>query len=159
MRLVLRFEHLNEYELTTVVRDRCHALDWPVEDEVLRGVARRAKGVPRLALRLLQACRRVARSEGDYVLRWYHLERACELEQIDTLGLGPVEQRYLRTLAEGNTRLNVLATVIGLPGKTVTQVIEPFLIRSGLVVKDDQGRRQLTARGRQHLSDSRTDGV
>jgi Holliday junction DNA helicase RuvB len=73
-----------------------------------------------------------------------HLERACLLEQIDALGLGVVEQQYLRVLAEGNTRLNVLASRLGLPARTVSQVLEPFLLRGpfgqGLIAKDDQGR-------------------
>ena len=77
--------------------------------------------------------------------------RACQLEQIDGLGLGPIEQAYLRIVSEGSSRLNVIASRIGLPARTVSQVTEPFLIRTGLVVKDDQGRRQLTKEGREHL--------
>jgi Holliday junction DNA helicase RuvB len=159
MRLVLRFQHLSHDELTVVVRDRSRALGWETEDEVLPEIAQRAKGVPRLALRLLQACWRVTRSQGDQVITSEHLRTACDLEQIDSLGLGPVEQAYLAALAVGNSRLNVLATLVGLPGQTVTQVIEPFLIRSGLVQKDDQGRRCLTGTGRAHLSNSCSEGV
>jgi Holliday junction DNA helicase RuvB len=58
-------------------------------------------------------------------------------------------------LADGSTRLNVIASVLGLPSRTVAEVTEPFLIRSGLLTKDDQGRRCLTALGHQHLSSSR----
>ena len=76
-----------------------------------------------------------------------HLERACLLEGIDSLGLGPTEQRYLRIVSEGPTRLNVIASRLGLPTRTVAEVVEPFLIRSGMVVKDDGGKRQLTAQG------------
>jgi len=63
-----------------------------------------------------------------------------------------VEQQYLRILAEGDSRLNVVASRLGLPARTVSHVVEPFLLRAGLVVKDDQSRRQLTALGREHLS-------
>ena len=84
-----------------------------------------------------------------------HLERACLLEQIDGLGLGPIEQEYLSILAEGATRLNVVSSRLGLHNRTVAEVTEPFLIRLGLVTKDDQGRRELTAEGREHLSRSR----
>ena len=121
--------------------------------------SQRARGTPRLALRLLQACRRVCRAEGENSITLEHLDRACQLEQIDALGLGPTEQQYLRILAEGDTRLNVIASRLGLPSRTVSQVTEPFLIRAGLVMKDDQGRRQLTAEGREHLSQSRATGV
>jgi Holliday junction DNA helicase RuvB len=159
MRLVLRFQHLSHDELTTVVCNRSDALGWVIEDEVVPLVAQRAKGVPRLALRLLQSCWRVARSQGESVITSGHLQRACDLEQIDSLGLGPVEQAYLAALADGNSRLNVLSSILGLPSQTVSRVIEPFLIRSGLVSKDDQGRRLLTGEGRAHLSNSCSDAV
>jgi Holliday junction DNA helicase RuvB len=99
----------------------------------------------------LQACRRVCRAEGENAITLGHLDRACVLEQIDPLGLGPTEQAYLLLLAEGASRLNVIASRLGLPSRTVAEVTEPFLIRAGLVAKDDQGRRQLTADGRLHL--------
>ena len=88
-----------------------------------------------------------------------HLKKACALEEIDDLGLGPVEQQYLRILLEGPNRLNVIASRLGLPARTVAEVTEPFLIRVGLVMKDDQGKRNLTAEGRNHLSKSRAKGV
>jgi Holliday junction DNA helicase RuvB len=130
-----------------------------VDDKVFIPIAARSRGTPRLALRLLQACRRVCRSEGENAITLGHLERACELERLDGLGLGPTDQQYLGILAEGASRLNVIASRLGLPSRTVAEVTEPFLIRSGLVTKDDQGRRQLTAEGREHLSQNRPNGV
>src|SRR5262249_44109678 len=94
------------------------------------------------------------RAEGERAITLAHLERACGLEGIDALGLGPTEQEYLRILAEGDSRLNVIASRLGLPPRTVSQVTEPFLIRSALIVKDDNGRRQLSALGREHLRKS-----
>jgi holliday junction DNA helicase RuvB len=81
------------------------------------------------------------------------------LEQIDPIGLGPVERKYLMLVDDGSNRLNVLASMIGLPPRTVSEVLEPFLLRTGLVIKDDQGRRQLTARAREHLSECCQHGV
>jgi Holliday junction DNA helicase RuvB len=151
MKLVLRFEFYSVGELVEVVRQRSRGLAWAVDDKVLAPIARRSRGTPRLALRLLQAARRVARSEGENTVTVEHLQRACELEQIDPLGLGPVEKAYLLMLADGASRLNVLASRLGLPARTVADVYEPFLIRAGLVVKDDGGRRELTSDGRLHL--------
>ncbi|HVK16177.1 MAG TPA: Holliday junction DNA helicase RuvB C-terminal domain-containing protein [Fimbriiglobus sp.] len=88
-----------------------------------------------------------------------HLTRACDLEGIDGLGLGPTERQYLHLVAEGASRLNVVSSMLGLPTRTVAQVIEPYLLRTGLVVKDDTGRREVTARGRDHLSASRLSSV
>lgn len=151
-RLVLRFQFYTVDELTTLVRQRSQALRWSVDEEVFILIAHRSRGTPRLGLRMLQSCRRVCRSEGQSTITLIHLERACQLEGIDTLGLGPTEQQYLCILAEGDSRLNVIASRLGLPSRTVSQVTEPFLLRAGLIVKDDQSRRQLTALGREHLA-------
>lgn len=150
MRLVLRFQFYQPEDLALIVRHRTRALGWEIEEPVLPQIAQRSRGTPRLALRLLQAARRVARAGGESVVTLAHLERACQLEQIDHLGLGPTEQQYLAILLEGPTRLNMLASRLGLPTRTVAEVTEPFLIRAGLVVKDEQGRRQLSAEGRVH---------
>jgi Holliday junction DNA helicase RuvB len=155
MRLVLRFTFYSADELAELVRQRCHALRWSVEDSVVRDIAVRSRGTPRLALRLLQSCHRVCRSVGADAIMSAHLSRACTLEGIDSLGLGPTEQQYLRAVAEGASRLNVIASRMGLPARTVADVCEPVLIRFGLLTKDEQGRRQLTAEGRNHLSQSR----
>jgi Holliday junction DNA helicase RuvB len=152
MRLVLRFEFYSEDELTTVLKHRAKCLRWEVDEQVLPQIAMRSRGTPRLALRLLQSCHRVCRSIGETYISQDHLQRACDLEQIDEMGLGPIEQRYIGILREGPSRLNVIASMLGLPSRTIAQVTEPFLIRAGLVVKDDQGRRQLTGVGYEHAS-------
>lgn len=155
MRLVLRFDFYSDADLATLLRHRILALGWDVDEDLLPLIAQRSKGTPRLALRLLQSSRRVCRAEGEETITLGHLRRACVLEQLDDLGLGPTEQTYLRLLADGPLRLNVIASALGLPTRTVSQVTEPFLIRAGLVTKDDQSRRQLTAAGYERVSNFR----
>ncbi len=150
MKLTLRFEFYCEDELFVLLLQRCKALKWDVDLEGFDLIAQRSRGTPRIALRLLQSCRRVGRSQGHHIITVAHFERACELEQIDHAGLGPVEQKYLSILADGPTRLNVISTILGLPTRTVSEVTEQFLIRSGLIDKDKNGLRQLTAKGLQH---------
>ena len=159
MKLLLRFQFYSEAQLAAIVDMRSRTLRWEVQQDVFLLIAQRARGTPRLALRLLQSCRRVCRAEGETTITTDHLQRACSLEQLDDLGLGPVDQRYLQAVANGASRLNVVASVLGLPTKTVSEVVEPFLIRAGLVVKDDQGRRELTREGRGHLLSLRPDSV
>ncbi len=154
MKVVLRFGYYSAEELVELARRRADALGWPVAEAVLPEVARRSRGTPRLALRLLQACRRVCRAGGEDEITPDHLRRACELEGLDGLGLDPNEQAYLAVLANGPVRLNVVASRLGLPGRTVAEVIEPFLIRSGLVIKDDNGRRVLTDQGQEAVAAS-----
>jgi Holliday junction DNA helicase RuvB len=152
MKLLLRFMFYSPEELTTILLHRSKALGWEVFENLLPEIAKRARGVPRQALRLLSASWRVARSQGEETITATHFKRACQLEQIDDLGLGPTEQKYLAILDDGAVRLNIVASVLGLPAKTISEVIEPFLIRVGLVAKDEQSRRNLTALGREHLS-------
>ena len=154
MRLERRLQTLSVPELTQVLLQRIRGLRWDVHEEILPQIAERSRGTPRLALRLLQSCHRVCRSEGQATITNGHLLRACELEELDALGLGPIEQQYLRIVAEGPTRLNVVASRLGLPTRTVAEVTESFLIRAGLICKDDQGRRNLTQLGHEHLSES-----
>ena len=150
MRLVLRFEFYSDDELATVLKHRAKCLRWEVEEAVFPLIAQRSRGTPRLALRLLQSCYRVCRSQGESGITQEHLQRACLLEQVDEMGLGPVEQKYIGILRDGPQRLNVIASLVGLPSRTISSVTEPFLIRAGLVIKDDAGRRQLTANGYEH---------
>lgn len=159
MKLLLRFEFYSADDLALLVRQRATALGWKINDAILPLIAERSRGTPRLALRLLQAARRVCRAEGNTMITAAHLTRACELEGIDVMGLGPTERQYLELLVDGASRLNVVASMLGLPTRTVAQVIEPYLLRTGLIVKDDTGRREVTARGRDHLSESRLSSV
>jgi Holliday junction DNA helicase RuvB len=153
MRLVLRFHFYQVEELTQIVVHRAKALQWDIDDSVPALIAQRARGTPRLALRLLQACRRVCRAEGEHTIDLEHLQKACALEGLDDHGLGPTEQQYLTFLAEGASRLNVVASMLGLPSRTVAEVTEPFLLRAGYILKDDAGRRQLTAVGRERVQE------
>ena len=132
MKLTLRFEFYSHDELSILTRHRAKALGWEIDDGLFSLIAQRSRGTPRIALRLLQSCRRVCRSEGEHTITSRHFERACVLEQIDDLGLGPLERQYLSILADGPTRLNVIASILGLPTRTVSQVTEQFLVRSGI---------------------------
>ena len=159
MKLTLRFDFYSVEELSKIVQHRSKALQWHLDEALLPLIAQRSRGTPRLALRLLQSCWRVCRANGEEKIALHHLEKACALENLDELGLGPVEQKYLRSLAEGANRLNILSSMLGLPARTIAAVTEPFMLRAGLVVKDDSGRRQLTAAGREHLFKACHEGV
>ncbi len=151
MKQTLRFEFYSDEELTLLLRYRCRALTWDIDEGVLPMIAQRSRGTPRLALRLLQACRRVCRAEGEMAILSAHFESACHLEQSDVLGLGSTERQYLSILTEGPNRLNVLSTRLGLPTRTVGDITEKYLIRAGLIDKDRNGLRQLTAKGLEHV--------
>jgi len=152
MKLTLRFNYYTEEELARVASMRATGLGLTVDESIYPLIAARSRGTPRLALRLLQAAHRCSRAEARSQITPADFQRAVELEVIDSLGLGFLEQKYLRSLVDGPRRVNVLASALGVPTRTLTTVQEPFLIRAGLVDKDDQSRRVLTAKGREHLA-------
>jgi len=154
MRLVLDLEYLTEQELVEVVRRRSRALCWKVEDAALPVIACRGRGTPRIVLSILLSARRVARSQGEEVISLAHVENACRLDRIDGKGLTSQEQKYLHLLGTKSLRLNVLGSLLGIGSKVVSDVIEPYLVRSGLLIKDKNGLRQLTQEGLDHLSKS-----
>lgn len=151
-RIILHLDYYSEDELAQVVRQRCHALVWAYDSQLPDQIARRARQTPRIALRLLQSARRVSVAEGAAKITVGHLEKACSIERISTLGLDNMQQKYLRLLGPSGQRLNVLASMLGVSTKVLTKTVEPFLLRSGLVVKTDGGLRQLSQQGHEHLT-------
>ena len=151
MKMILRFDYYSAGELGEVVRQRSRKLGWPIEDEVLGLIAQRGRGTPRIALRILESCRRVCRSIGETTITTGHFGKCCELEGIDPLGLDRSEVQLLKILhaAHGPVRLNVLSSRLGLPTRTI-QVFEEYLLRQGLLGRTPEGR-QITTVGMEHL--------
>lgn len=147
MKITLRYDYYKGEDLEKIVKERCKLLNWKYEMAILPEIAKRSKGLPRLALRLCQSARRVSRSVNDTTIRMKHLVRATELEGINEYGLDVTEQKYLKQLADGPVRLNCIATILGLPPRTISDVTENYLIRAGYITKDEQGKRILTDRG------------
>ena len=152
-KIVLHLEHYSEAEITALITHRAMRLRWLVSEEAIKGIASRGRGTPRLAIRLLEAARRTARAAGDTTITDKHITRMCEIEGVDSLGLDCLERRYLVLLreAQGPLRLNMIATQLALPRRTIETVIEGELIRLGLVTKCEEGR-MLTAAGAKHLT-------
>lgn len=152
-RMVLHLDYYSESELAEIARHRCRAMGWDFESELLSQIAMRAKGTPRLALRLLQSARRCSVAEGSSSLEVRHLTKACDIERVSSLGLDNLQQKYIALLKDGPLRLNVLASALGVSSKVLVKTVEPYLIRAAFVIKDDGGRRQLSERAREHLSE------
>jgi holliday junction DNA helicase RuvB len=145
--------------LAQVVRQRCLALAWKYEADLPMEIARRGRQTPRIALRLLQSARRVAVSDGAEEITVAHLLKACALERVSTEGLDNMQQKLLGLLGPSGQRLNVLASMLGVSTKVLTKTVEPFLLRSGMIVKSDGGVRLLTEKGREHLASFMPDKV
>lgn len=147
MKITLRYDYYEMVDLEKIVKERCKLLDWKIESSILSEIAKRSKGLPRLALRLCQSARRCSRAVGHSTIKLEHLHRAAELEGINEFGLDVTEQKYLLQLADGPVRLGCIATILGLPSRTVSDVTESYLLRAGYIARDEQHRRLLTDRG------------
>jgi holliday junction DNA helicase RuvB len=150
-KLVLRFQFYSNDELVEILENRLEQLNWQCDLQILPEIAKRARGTPRIALRLLEAAYRVSRSTNEDKIELFHFQKAVDLEGINPYGCGINEQKYLQALLEGPKRLNVISSMIGLPARTVSQTIEPYLVRKNMVTKDDQSRRVITDFGREAL--------
>lgn len=148
----LRLTHYSDDEMYQLLRQRAKRLGWMVEDDAVQKIAARSRGVARLGVRMLEASKRTASADATDTITSAHVERMCTESQIDSLGLDAVEQHYLRILREGDgpVRLNVIATHLGVPRRSVETLEEDF-IRLGLITKSDKGR-MLTPKGIEHLA-------
>jgi Holliday junction DNA helicase RuvB len=151
-RILLRLGHFSSDEMFQLIRQRAKRLGWPIEDEAVRQLASKSRGVPRLGVRLLESTRRTASAEETDLITTAHVERMCEIEQIDSLGFDAIEQKYLHILREAQepVRLNVLSTHLGVPRQSV-EMLESDFLRLGLITKSDKGRL-LTPKGIEHLA-------
>jgi len=151
-KILLRLQHYSHDEMAMLIDQRAKRLGWEIDAVSVTHLAARSRGVPRLAVRLLESAKRVASSKGLDRIEPTHVEEMLTIEGIDSLGFDPVEQRYLMLLKEsqGPVRLNVLATHLGLPKQTI-EMFERDFIRLGLITKGDKGRA-LTPKGVEHVN-------
>lgn len=151
-RIQIRTTHYSDEETFRLIQQRAKRLRWTIEDDGVRQLASKCRGTPRLAVRLLEAAKRQASAAGTDLITAAHVEEMCRTEQIDSLGLDAVEQRYLNILREGEgpVRLNVIATQMALPRQSI-EMFESDFIRLGLISKSEKGR-MLTAKGIEHLA-------
>ncbi len=149
-RMTLRFDYYAIEELVLLIHQRANALGWTIKDGLHFDLAIISRGTPRVALRLLESCWRLARSQQKNEIDRAVFEDMLDLEDIDSrFGLDRVERTYMSILAESNspTRLQTLCRRLGIPRQSLVNVIEDYLVRVGLVATDDMGR-QLTDKGR-----------
>ncbi len=151
-KILLRLQHYSDDEMLLLISQRAVRLGWEIDLKSVQELAYRSRGVPRLAVRLLDSAKRTASSKSSDTIEPSHVAEMLAIEGFDSLGFDPVEQRYLTLLKEhqGAVRLNVIATHLGLPRQTV-EIFERDFIRLGLICKGDKGRA-LTPKGLEHVN-------
>jgi len=141
-------------ELERVVTRGASLLGVGMEADGAREIARRARGTPRVAGRLLRRVRDFAHVAGDAVITRAVADDALNRLEVDGLGLDAQDRRYLSMIADiykgGPVGVETLAAGLSEPRDTIEDVIEPFLIQLGLVARTARGRC-LNERGWAHL--------
>lgn len=141
-------------ELTRIVERSARRLELPIDATAARELARRSRGTPRVANRLLRRARDFAQVEGTGILTVELVKSALQRLGIDEEGLDAMDRKILETIAHkfqgGPVGIDNLATAIGEESDTLEDVYEPYLIMQGFLQRTRQGR-VLTARGTRHL--------
>lgn len=141
-------------ELTKIIERSARRLELPIDAEAAREMARRSRGTPRVANRLLRRARDFAQVEGTGILTIGLVRGALERLGIDGEGLDAMDRKVLETIAlkfnGGPVGIDNLATAIGEESDTIEDVYEPYLIMRGFLQRTRQGRI-ITSRGVRHL--------
>ncbi len=151
---LFRLDYYDQASLEAIVARAARRLGVDLTPEGGAEIARRARGTPRIALRLLRRVRDYAQVRAQGVVTAAVARQALEMLNIDALGLDEVDRFVLRTLIEkfsgGPVGLNTLAAAVSEAPDTLMEVVEPYLLRLGFLERTPQGR-VATPRAYAHL--------
>ena len=148
-------EFYSETDLQSILHRSAGLLEMAVDNaDALNTIARRSRGTPRIANRLLRRFRDYAQVKHNNLLSPAVVDEALQLEGVDALGLDELDRKYLRCIAEiyegGPVGLEAVAATLGDDSGTLEQAVEPYLLQLGFLARTRKGR-QLTRTGAEHL--------
>jgi Holliday junction DNA helicase RuvB len=150
----IRLEFYTVAELERIVRRGARVLAIAVSDDGANEIARRARGTPRIAGRLLRRVRDFASVDGEPEITRAVADKALRLLDVDTIGLDQMDRRYLSAIAlsfgGGPVGIETIAAALSEPRDAIEDIIEPYLIQQGFLQRTPRGR-VLTAHAFQHL--------
>ena len=142
--IVSRLEFYTPEELSRIVARSANLLDIPAEASGCLEIARRSRGTPRIANRLLRRVRDYAQVKADGVITAAVADAALSMLDVDKVGLDPMDRRLLETIIHkfggGPVGLESVAAAIGEEKDTIEDVIEPYLIQQGYIQRTPRGR-------------------
>jgi holliday junction DNA helicase RuvB len=150
----VRLNFYSEKELEEIVNRGARVLGIGIAPDGANEIARRARGTPRIAGRLLRRVRDFAHVDGARTIDRKTADRALFALEVDAAGLDAMDRRYLKTIAEnyggGPVGVDTLAAALSEPRDAIEDIIEPFLIQKGFLQRTPRGRL-LTSLAFQHL--------
>ena len=157
--IVSKLDYYDEEQLSSIVRRTAGVLGTPIDNDAVHEIARRSRGTPRIANRLLRRIRDFAQVLNDGVISREIAQSSLDRLHVDSLGLDEVDIRYLRGIIErfrgGPVGLEALANSISEETTTLEDVYEPYLIQIGFVNRTSRGR-VVTEKAYEHLKISHT---
>jgi Holliday junction DNA helicase RuvB len=142
--IVQRLEFYSALDLEGIARRSAGILNLPIEDEGATAIATRSRGTPRIANRLLRRVRDFAEVKGNGVVTGALAAHAMDILQVDPHGFDAMDRRLLLTIIEkfdgGPVGIESLAAAIGEERGTIEDVLEPFLIQQGFMMRTARGR-------------------
>jgi Holliday junction DNA helicase RuvB len=150
----LRLEFYTAEELEAIVVRNAALLDLALTPDGAREIAKRSRGTPRIAVRLLRRVRDFAAVQGKGPVDAKTADRALNRLEVDRKGLDSMDRRYLLCIAEhyggGPVGVETVSAALSEQRDAIEEVIEPFLIQQGFLQRTARGR-MLTVRGFEHL--------
>ncbi len=142
--VIARLELYSDKELATIVCRSAKILSIEIEPEATLEIAKRSRGTPRIANRLLKRVRDFAQVIGEGKITFELADKALGLMEVDKLGLDHIDRRILETMIDkfggGPVGLETLAAATGEEAATIEDVYEPYLIQLGYIARTPRGR-------------------
>ena len=142
--IVQRLEFYSAEELEAIANRSAGILDLPLEQSGARQIAQRARGTPRVVNRLLRRVRDFAEVQADGVVTEQVAVSALDMLQVDPNGFDAMDRRLLRTIIEkfdgGPVGIESLSAAVGEERGTIEDVLEPYLIQQGFIMRTARGR-------------------
>ena len=152
--IVQRLEYYDTDDLSQIVQRSSNILGVPTQIEGVQTIANRSRGTPRIANRLLRRVRDYAEVKGDGRLSEDIAERALDMMEVDPHGLDSMDRQLLKSIMTkfdgGPVGIDSLAAAIGEERGTIEDVIEPYLIQQGFMMRTPRGR-MVTKRSWSHF--------
>ncbi len=142
--IICRLNYYNDEELFEIVSRSAKILKIDIEDNGAMEIAKRARGTPRVANRLLKRVRDYAQVEADGIITDKVADEGLKLLEVDSYGLDDIDRKMLKTIIEkfdgGPVGLDTLAASIGEESNTIEDVYEPYLLQKGFINRTPRGR-------------------
>lgn len=151
--VLLALNLYNSKDLTTIVKRSANILDIPIDDEGAVEIAKRSRGTPRIANRLLKRVRDYAIVKADEKIDYETSKKGLELLEIDPMGLDNMDKKIIYTMYDnfggGPVGVDTIAASTGIENVTIEDVYEPYLLQIGFISRTPRGR-VLTRKAYEH---------